>query len=410
MSQGPRILRPARDQLRWEMVDLDSQLPPDHRARLVWLFVSGLDLGGLYARIRVRDDAAGRPASDPAVLLAVWLYAALEGIGAARVIARLCQHHAAYRWLCGGVPVNHDLLSSFRRETGAALDGLLTQSLTSLIAEGLVTLDEMMIDGTKVQARAGRGSLAQADRLSRIEASVAAHVAQLRSELEADTSGAEHRRQQRALRAAEQQQARVARARATLAELAAEKQQRAKRHAKAEAAKADPSVSIADPEARSMKMADGATRLAWNVQVATARGFVVSIEPTDRRNDSGLAPQTLAQIEQRCGRLPTRLLADTSMMTQDDIVDFAQRWPDLTVYCPPPPDRADVSAETLRKRRWKRAREPEVLRQWRAHAKMKNRGFGRMPVRGMARVRVVCLLHALAHNLMQAHHRRGAIA
>ena len=430
MSQGPRILRPERDQLRWDMVDLDSQLPPDHRARLVWLFVSGLDLGEFYARIRARDDAAGRPASDPAVLLAVWLYAALEGIGAARVIARLCQHHAAYRWLCGGVPVNHDLLSSFRRETGATLDGLLTQSLTSLIAEGLVTLDEVMIDGTKVQARAGRGSLAQVDRLSRIEATVAAHVARLRSELEADASGTEHRRQQRALQAAEQQQARVARARAKLAELAAEKQQRAKRNAKAEAAKAEPSVSISDPEARSMKMADGAKRLAWNVQVATARGFVVSIEPTDRRNDSGLAPQTLAQIEQRCGRLPTRLLADTTMMTQDDIVDFAQRYPDLTVYCPPPPDHEDVSAETLRKRCWKRAREPEVLRQWRArmaseagqlvyrgrkltehvHAKMKNRGFGRMPVHGMAGVRVVCLLHALAHNLMQAHHRRGAIA
>lgn len=430
MSQGPRIVRPERDQLRWDMVDLDSQLPPDHRARLVWLFVTGLELSAFYARIRARDDAAVRPASDPAVLLAVWLYATLDGVGAARAIARLCQHHAAYRWLCGGVPVNHDLLSSFRRESGRELDALLTQSLTGLIAEGLVTLEEVMIDGTKTQARAGRGSLAQADRLSRIEARVAAHVAQLKQELGANPSEAEHRRRQRALRAAEEQQARVARAREKLAELAAEKQERAKRNAKAEAAKAEPSVSTSDPEVRSMKMADGATRPAWNVQVATAQGFVVSIEPTDRRNDSGLAPQTLAQIERRCGVLPTRLLADSTMMTQDDIVNFAEQAPGLTVYCPPPADREDVSAETLRKRRWKRAREPEVLRKWRermaseaghlvyrrrkltehAHAKMKNRGFGRMPVHGLAKVGVVCLLHALAHNLMQAHHVRTTVA
>jgi hypothetical protein len=44
------------------------------------------------------------------------------------------------------------------------------------------------------------------------------------------------------------------------------------------------------------------------------------------------------------------------------------------------------------------------------HAKMKNRGFGRMPVHGSATVRVVCLLHALAHNLLHANHRRTAIA
>jgi len=143
MSQGPRVLRPQRDQLRWDLVDLDSQLPPEHRARLMWSFVAGLELEALYARIRARDATAGRPASDPAVLLAVWLYATVEGIGAARAIDRLCAHHAAYRWLCGGVPVNHDLLASFRRESGAELDRLLTQSLTGLIAEGLLTLDEV---------------------------------------------------------------------------------------------------------------------------------------------------------------------------------------------------------------------------------------------------------------------------
>jgi transposase len=430
MSQGPRVLRPERGQLRWEMVDLDSQLPPEHRARLVWSFVAGLELSEFYARIKSRDDTAGRPASDPAVLLAVWLYATLEGIGAARAIERLCEHHAAYRWLCGGVPVNHDMLSAFRRDSGPELDRLLTQSLTGLIAEGLVTLEEVMIDGTKTQARAGRGSLAQAERLTRIETRVREHVARLKRELEEDPAGPERRRQERALRAATEQEVRLRRARARLAELEEEKRERAKTHAKAEAAKRAPAVSTSDPEVRSMKMADGATRPAWNVQVATAQGFVVTIEPTDRRNDSGLAADLVAQIEQRCGAPPTRLLADGTAMTQDEIVGLAEHCPGLTVYTPLPRERDDVTAETLRKRQLQREHEADALRDWRArmaskagqavyrrrkltehaHAKMKNRGFARMAVHGIAKVRVVCLLHALAHNMMQAHGMRAAFA
>jgi transposase len=157
MSKGVRVISADRAQLRWEMVDLDSQLPDDHRARVVWAFVQGMDLAELYDRIKARDDVAGRPATDPQVVLAVWLYATMEGIGSARAIDRLCQQHAAYRWLCGGAPINHDLLAEFRRENAAILDRLLSQSLTGLIAEKLVTLEELMIDGTKSLPSRKRG-------------------------------------------------------------------------------------------------------------------------------------------------------------------------------------------------------------------------------------------------------------
>jgi hypothetical protein len=97
MSQGLRLLLPDREQLRWDTIDLDSQLPPEHRTRLVWAFVETLDLTAFYARIEARDDLPGRPAAEPAVLLALWLYATLDGVGSARAIERLCEHHAAYR-------------------------------------------------------------------------------------------------------------------------------------------------------------------------------------------------------------------------------------------------------------------------------------------------------------------------
>src|SRR6185437_14298068 len=158
---------------------------------------------------------------------------------------------------------------------------------------------------------------------------------------------------------------------------------------------------------------------AWNVQVATAEGFIVAIDPTDRRKDSGLAPGLVETVAERGGRVPQRLLADTTAMTRADIVKLAERYPDLTVYSPPAPERDDVSAETLRQRRWKRRREPAAVQAWRArmasdegqeiyrrrklteraHGIIKNRGMFRFLVHGRDKVRAVCLLQALALNL-----------
>jgi len=273
MSQGVRVIGPDRAQLRWDLVDLDSQLPDDHRARLVWAFVQGLDLSAFYDRIKARDEVAGRPATDPRVVLAVWLFATLEGIGSARAIDRLCQQHAADRWLCGGAPINHDLLASFRRENAALLDRLLTQSVTGLIAEKLISLEGLAIKpapakagGTKVRVRAGRGSMSKRKRLESIEQAVAERVAELKSELDKDPGEPERRRKRRALQAAEERARRVKRAQQKLAELVQEQSTRAKTHAKEEAEKGEPRVSVSDPEVRSMRLADGAVAPAWNVQ------------------------------------------------------------------------------------------------------------------------------------------------
>jgi transposase len=430
MSEGVRVIGPDRAQLRWDVVDLDSQLPDDHRARLVWAFVEGLDLSEFYDRIKARDAVAGRPATDPRVVLAVWLYATLEGIGSARAIDRLCQQHAAYRWLCGGAPINHDLLATFRRENAVLLDRLLTQSVTGLIAEKLITLEEMAIDGTKVRACAGRGSMSQRKRLESIEKAVAERIAELKSELDKDPGEPERRRKKRALQAAEERARRVERARQKLAALTQEQAVRAKRHAKEEAEKGEPKVSVSDPEVRVMRLADGAVAPAWNVQVATSNGFIVGIDPTDRRNDSGLATGVVEQIAQRSNRVPQRLLADTRAMTQDDIVQLGEAHPALRVYSPPAPQRLAVKPETERKRRWRRRREPPAVTAWRArmaseegqetyrrrklteraHGIIKNRGMSRFLVHSREKVRAVCVLQALALNLSWANTLRRRIA
>lgn len=426
MCDDVRMLRPQREQVYLDVVDLDSQLPPDHPARLVWLFVERQDLGAARARIKSRVGGPGRPAADPAVLLALWLYATLDGVGSARAIERLCEHHAAYRWIAGGVPANHDMLSQFRRDGADWLDAMLTRSLGLLIADGLLSLDEVAIDGTKTRALAGPGSLAGRRKLERVRDQVAAHIARLRQELDLDPAEAGRRRQERQLQAAQRRADRIAQAERRMRQFEAEQAERAKRDKRD--AKRKPKVSLSDPEVRRMRLPDGATAPAWNVQVATSAGFVLAIEPTERRNDSGLAPEVVAQIVRRCGRAPTRLLADQTAMRIEDIATLAGMAPDLQVYSPVPEPRAGSGEAAARARARQRQREPEAVTRWRqrmaseqgplvyarrkltewTHAMMKNRGFGRMPVHGRHKVRVVCLLHALAHNLVHAHAKRTA--
>jgi Transposase DDE domain len=179
-----------------------------------------------------------------------------------------------------------------------------------------------------------------------------------------------------------------------------------------------------------MRLPDGAAAPAWNVQVATANGFIVEIEPTDRRQDSGMAPGLMEKVAERCGHAPQRLLADTTAMTQDDIVKLAEQHPDLTVYSPPPAERSNVTAKSLRTRHWRRRHEPPAVMTWRermasaegqevyrrrklterAHGIIKTRGMTRFLVNGREKVRSVCLLQALALNLSWADTLRRRIA
>src|SRR6516225_4781692 len=214
-----RVVRPDRRQLRWDMVDLEGLLPADHCARLVWSFVESLDLSELYERIRSREGEAGRPAADPAVLLALWLYATVEGVGSARELERLAQSDAAYRWLAGGVPVNYHGLADFRIEQVEVLDRLLTQSVTALIGEGLVRLAEIAIDGTKIRASASKASFKTGEKLLKVEAAVAERLAALKQELAADKGGSSRRRQAARERAARDVKERAGKALAALERL-----------------------------------------------------------------------------------------------------------------------------------------------------------------------------------------------
>ena len=65
------------------------------------------------------EGPARASASRPRILLGLWLYATVQGIGSARELARLCEEHIAFQWLCGGVGMNAKTLADFRVAHGA---------------------------------------------------------------------------------------------------------------------------------------------------------------------------------------------------------------------------------------------------------------------------------------------------
>lgn len=431
MGTGPRVLRPQRDQLFWDMVDLDSQVPPDHPVRIVWAFVDGLELPELYDAIRARDAVAGRPTPDPKIQLALWLYATIEGVGSARALARLCEHHAAYRWICGRVPVNYHGLSDFRLAAGAVLDRILSESVAALMAEGLISLEEVAVDGTKIAANAGKGSLRDGTGIARFESAARARVERLKGEAEADPGAGERRRRAARARAEADTAARAQAARERLAGLQAEKAEREKTHKKQETAKRPPRASTTDPEARLMKMPDGSFRPAYNLIVAAApqQQVILAVEPTERRSEAGLARPMVDDIARRYGARPQRLLVDTRLATAHEIVDLADHADGPTlVYSPPPPERDGIKPASLTKRRRRRAAEPPALTDWRGrmasaagklvyarrkliepiNGRLKAANWRQLHLRGLAKVRIEALLHAVAHNICRGHALRCA--
>jgi transposase len=396
-------------------------------------FVESLDLSALYGRIKSREGEPGRPPPDPAVLLALWLYATIEGIGSARQLERLTQSDLAYRWIAGGVPLNYHGLSDFRVEHVEVLDRLLTESVTALIAEGVVSLAEIALDGTKVRANASRESFKTGTKLGRVGAAVEQRLAALKAEIANNPEASSRRKRAAQERAAREVKERAERARVALDKVRAEREQRAKRHSKDEAKKSEPKASLSDPEARNMRFADGAISPAYNAQIAVTprEGIIVSVEMTDRRNDAGLAAPMIDELVRRYGHAPETLLVDTYYTTSEDIAALAEHAAGpVKVFTPVPTERDDVTPRTLANRLRKRAREPESVKEWRSrmatqdgqevyrlrklieriNANLKNHGFGFLPVRGLIKAKAVALWHALANNLMAAYRLRTKTA
>jgi transposase len=412
----PRLREPQRDQVALRAVDIESLIGEDHRVRVIWTYVEGLDLSELENRIKARGDRPGHPATSPRLLLALWLCATSDGIGSARALERMCESHDVYRWLCGGVSVNYHTLSDFRVGCADLLDRLLAEHLAALAEAKLVNLDTLAQDGVRIRASAGAASFRREETLDEQLALAQAVVDKLKHEVEARSDASNERIKAAKERAARERSERVKAAQAALAEIKRQRQERAEKRGNGKKPK-EPRASTTDPQARVMKMADGGFRPGYNVQVASVAGeqIVVAVEITNSGSDRGLMRPMLERLRALTGHLPGRHLVDGGFSSADDI-EWAHGQ-GTEVYCPPTQSKHRTDPYLPR-----RGDGPGVLA-WRArmaseagqaqydlrsiceciHARWRNWDLRQLTVRGTAKVRAVVLWHALTNNILQAH-------
>jgi len=417
---GPKRLRYAvRNQVEFQQCSLDELLPEDHEVRVVWAYVCGLDLSDLRERIQAVESGPGQAPADPRILLALWLYATLRGVGSARELNRLCQLHAAYRWICGGVSMNYHTLSDFRTQHVELLDRLLTESVASLMAEGLVSLDRVAQDGMKVRASAGAASFRRQPTLEEALAEAEKQVTTLRKELEANPAASTTRQKAARQRAAEERAGRIRAALEQLPKIAESKQ--AKDRPKAR-------VSTTDADARVMKMGDGGFRPAFNLQLATATGsqIITGVDVTNSGGDQGQLAPMVEQHQQRYEEPPKEALVDGGFVKKADIDQVSPPQGGTTVYAPvmeskdpnrdPHTPRDDDSPAVAEWRQRMGTDEAKAIYRERAataecvNALARNRGLQRFLVRGLRKVKAIALWYALAHNLMRVVALRAAAA
>jgi len=421
-SPAPRLREAQRSQIELQLVELDRLVAEDHPARAVWAFVEKLDLSALLHAIKAREGVPGHPAADPKILMTLWLYATIEAVGSARQLARLCEDHIAYRWICGGVSMNHHTLGDFRVAHGELLDRLLTQGVTALVGEGLVSLTRLAQDGVRVRASAGASSFRRRGRLESLLAEAQDRVRQLRSELEGDGAVGTARQQRARERAA---RARVERTQAALEkmkELEAQRARREKTHKSETKKQKEPRASTTDPEVRRMKMADGGYRPAYNAQFVSdpQTQVIVAVGVDTAGSDGGQMGEMLDRLQGTYGQLPHEYLVDGGFVKNEDTEKAHAAG--IEVFAPAPKNKHDTDPYAPRKgdgrgtAAWRKrmsSAEGKAIYRNRCKAECvnadwRNHGGQRFLVRGRKKVRIMLLWFAVAHNMMRALALRAA--
>ena len=334
VTTPPRLRTVNRDQSLVAQIWVDELIGPDHKARAIWELVGQLDLSPFEEPLKSRQGGAGRAAWDPQLLVSLWVYGYSEGIGSAREIERLMQWEPGFQWLAGLAQVNHHTLSDFRVAHRQPLDGLFAQLLAMLESVGLLSLERVMHDGTKIRAQAGADTF-------RREESLRKHLERARQAVEAlaeETAEAPagDRRQAARQRAARERKERIEGALQEWEKLTAES---------SEKEKAEQRVSITEPEARRMKHGDNAIAPSYNAQLSTdaQNKIVVGAHLSQSSSDARSLQQAIDEVEENLDRAPAQVVVDGGFTNRDNIKACAERNIDLVGSLADPVERSEAS-------------------------------------------------------------------
>lgn len=304
----PRLIPVDRNQMRIVPVDVERLIPDDHEARAIWEFVGRLDLSSYYSEIGSIEGDAGRPAYDPRVLVSLWLYALSKGVGSAREIARRTEYDPAFQWIAAMEIINYHTLSDFRVDHRKYLDQLFVQTLGIMSAEGLITLERVMHDGTKIKACAGADSFRREERIKQHLKAAEEQIRTLRESPEEEMGLRQKKARERVAR---------------------EKKERMER-ALSELAKIRDRASITDPDSRIMKQSDGGYAPSYNLQVSTdSSGIIVAQGVSQRPEDCHELLPAMQRIEENAGKAPAQIIADGGYTTRENIMAMDEKETDF---------------------------------------------------------------------------------
>ena len=333
MNTDPKVTRPRlvsvnRQQMVMRAMEVERLIEEDHPARSIWELVGRLDLRRYYAEIAAVEGRAGRDHTDPQVLISLWLYAYSRGISSAREVARRCEYEPAFQWLCALDLISHRTLSGFRSGHQAALNDLFVQVLGMLSAEGLITMERVTLDGTKIKANAGGNTFRRQETLE-------AHLQLAREQvrLMEEQAAAEEQMARRQVAA----RRRAARQRQSRLEAALREVERMQREKKDDRGSFVARASTTDPEAHVMRNGEGGTVPSYNVQLVTdsAQGLIVNVDATTDAVDHHQLAPALERCKQTLGRVPPQAVADGDYTNHASVeaaancgVDFYGSWPE----------------------------------------------------------------------------------
>jgi transposase len=310
-----RLKAVDRQQMLLRTIDVDRLIPDDDPARAIWEFVGNLNLDRFIEKVQSVEGAAGRPALDPHLLVSLWVYSYSRGVSSARAIERLCGHDPAYQWLTGMEIISAHTLSNFRVAHGDSLRQLFEQVLALLSAEGLITFERVMLDGTRIRACAASSGFRTKERIEEHLQAARELVAALdRQDEEESSPQAKSARE----RAARERLDRLASALQQFEELEARKSCVGR-------------VSTTDPESRVMKQPEGGSAPSYNVQIATdaAHSLIVDVHATQAGSDYRQLMPAMDRLEGKMAKVPAQVVVDGGYISSDNIVNMAQRGVDL---------------------------------------------------------------------------------
>jgi transposase len=313
----PRFESINREQMVMRVVDIEQLVDQDHPVRAIWEFVGRLDLSSFCEQIRAVEGERGRPTHHPRLMVSLWVYAYSRGVSSAREIARLCEYEPACQWLTGMKLVNHHSLSDFRVDHEKALEKLFVEILGVLTLEGLIDLERVMHDGTKIKACASKGTFRGEKRVEEHLEIARRHV----QEVEATSDEGMNRRVAKARRrAAGEKQRRLESAVEEFKKIRASQ-------AEARTKKEEIRMSEIEPEARIMKHKDGGFAPSYNAQISTDRlsGVIVGVGLSQSPTDYDELLGSVDRVEHNTGKLPVQVVADGGYTSGNNIHGMGER-------------------------------------------------------------------------------------